>query len=125
MSTAKSLAAGFFSWVLVSWVLGSLVAANAARRTPAENASTRNVLAVKYVGHTESVVDIVGTAIAPKARGRAEVEFKDGRSQIRLDMGNLGNPQSLGALYTTFILWAVAPEGQADNIADKVYPESR
>jgi outer membrane protein OmpA-like peptidoglycan-associated protein len=33
-------------------------------------------------------------------------------------MRNLVHPQSLGAYYTTYILWAIAPEGQADNIAE-------
>jgi hypothetical protein len=75
-------------------------------------------MAVKYAGHTQSVVDMVGTAIDHKVLGRAEVELKHGRAQITLDMGNLGDPQRLGALYTTFILWAVAPADQADKIAE-------
>jgi hypothetical protein len=88
-----------------------------AQRIPPENGATCNVLAVTHVGHTKSTIDVSGTAIAHKVRGRAEVEFKDGRARITLDMGNLGDPQRLGALYTTFILWAVAPEDQADYAA--------
>src|SRR2546426_991360 len=35
-----------------------------------------------------------------------------------LEMQNLGHPQALGPYYTTYILWAIAPEGQADNLAE-------
>src|SRR6185503_15281407 len=38
--------------------------------------------------------------------------------RIKLEMENLGNPQAIGPYYTTFVLWAIAPEGQADNLAE-------
>jgi outer membrane protein OmpA-like peptidoglycan-associated protein len=38
-------------------------------------------------------------------------------------MEKLAHPQSLGALYTTYVLWAVAPEGQAASLAE--LPNSR
>ncbi|HXY38230.1 MAG TPA: OmpA family protein [Vicinamibacteria bacterium] len=28
------------------------------------------------------------------------------------------NPQSLGAAHTAYVLWAVAPEGRAENLAE-------
>lgn len=33
-------------------------------------------------------------------------------------MESFDNPQSLGAFYTTYILWAVAPEGQTENLME-------
>jgi outer membrane protein OmpA-like peptidoglycan-associated protein len=33
-------------------------------------------------------------------------------------MQSLAHPQSLGAYYTTHVLWAIAPEGQAENLAE-------
>ena len=114
MSTDKSNAVGGPHRSLSHSTSNAL---STAHRVAPENDATRNVLAVTYVGDTKSTIDVSGTAIAHKVRGRAEVEFKDGRARITLDMGNLGDPQRLGALYTTFILWAVAPEDQADYAA--------
>lgn len=78
----------------------------------------RTTLAVQYPDNDETEVDMVGTAINPNARGKAEVKRKEGRTRIELAMKHLGHPQSLGAYYTTFLVWAVAPEGQADLIAE-------
>src|SRR5262249_58533394 len=39
------------------------------------------------------------------------------RSRIDLAMNNLGNAQRLGGYYTTYVLWAIAPEGQAERLA--------
>ena len=50
--------------------------------------------------------------------GKADVEFKQGRTNVRLEMESFGNPQSLGGFYTSYILWAVAPEGQAENLME-------
>jgi outer membrane protein OmpA-like peptidoglycan-associated protein len=78
----------------------------------------RQTLAVRYKDNDGTSVNMVGTTLNPQAMGKAEVKRKEGRSRIRLEMENLGNPQALGAYYTTYILWAVAPEGQADNLAE-------
>jgi outer membrane protein OmpA-like peptidoglycan-associated protein len=61
---------------------------------------------------------MAGTAIAPGVIGKAEVKRKEGRTRIRLEMRGLVNPQTLGAYYTTYVLWAISPEGQADNLAE-------
>ena len=76
-------------------------------------AARRQIVAVKYIEDKETAVNMAGTSLVPRANGKADVEFKHGRSRIKLEMDDLGNPQSLGAYYTTYILWAVAPEGQA------------
>jgi len=76
-------------------------------------AAKRQIVAVKYIEDKQTAVNMAGTSLVPRAIGKADVEFKHGRSRIKLEMENLGHPQSLGAYYTTYILWAVAPEGQA------------
>jgi outer membrane protein OmpA-like peptidoglycan-associated protein len=78
----------------------------------------RATLAIRYPESDGTSVDMVGTAIQPRVRGRAEVKRKEGRTRINLELENIDNPQSLGSYYTTFVLWAVAPEGQADNIGE-------
>lgn len=78
----------------------------------------RATLAIKYPERDGTSVDMVGTAIQPRARGKAEVKRQDGRTRIKLEIENIENPQNLGAYYTTYVLWAVAPEGQADNLGE-------
>lgn len=80
----------------------------------------RATLAIKYPEKDGTSVDMVGTAIQPRARGKAEVKRQDGRTRIKLEIENMENPQSLGAYYTTYVLWAVAPEGQADNLGELI-----
>jgi outer membrane protein OmpA-like peptidoglycan-associated protein len=78
----------------------------------------RATLAIKYPERDGTSVDMIGTAIQPRIRGKAEVKRQDGRTRIRLELENIENPQNLGAYYTTYVLWAVAPEGQADNLGE-------
>ena len=81
-------------------------------------AAKRQILAVKYIENKQTTVNMPGTALAPRVMGKADVEFKQGRTNVRLEMESFANPQSLGAYYTTYILWAVAPEGQAENLME-------
>ena len=81
-------------------------------------AAKRQTLAIRYKDDDGTSVNMVGTTLNPQAMGKAEVKRKEGRTRVRLEMDNIGNPQALGAYYTTYILWAVAPEGQADNLAE-------
>jgi len=81
-------------------------------------AARRQILAVKYIEDDKTSVNMAGTSLDPRASGKAEVEFKHGRSMIKLEMENLGHPQALGAYYTTYILWAIAPEGQAESLVE-------
>lgn len=81
-------------------------------------AARRQIVAVKYIEDKQTAVNMGGTSLVPRAIGKADVEFKHGRSRIKLEMENLGHPQALGAYYTTYILWAVAPEGQAESLVE-------
>ncbi|HST24257.1 MAG TPA: OmpA family protein, partial [Blastocatellia bacterium] len=78
----------------------------------------RKTLAIGYKNNDGTAVNMVGSAIAPQAVGKAEIKNKNGSTRIKLEMANLGNPQKIGPYYTTFVLWAIAPEGQADNLAE-------
>lgn len=78
----------------------------------------RHTLAIKYRDSDDTSVNIVGTSLNPQVIGKAEVKRKDGRTRIKLKIRDLGHPQALGAYYATYILWAIAPEGQADNLAE-------
>jgi hypothetical protein len=77
----------------------------------------RSTLAVKYRVNNDTNVDMASSGVGKPAWGTANVKHKEGRSRIELEMTNLGHPQRLGAYYTTYVLWAIAPEGQAERLA--------
>jgi outer membrane protein OmpA-like peptidoglycan-associated protein len=55
-----------------------------------------------------------GTPIAPNANGEVDVEFEDGNARITADVEDLPEASSLGP-YTTYVLWALTPDGRAQN----------
>ena len=106
--------------VLAGMIMG-LVQVATARQGHANSqwiAVKRQTLAIRYRDNDSTAVGMTGSAVAPRAIGKAEVKHQSGRTRIKLEMSNLGNPQTIGPYYTTFVLWAIAPEGQADNLAE-------
>ena len=68
----------------------------------------------KYRDGPKSDFFLRGTPIAANAQGSAEVEYQNGNAQIALKAWNLPDPASLGP-YTTYIVWALTPDGRAMN----------
>ncbi len=82
------------------------------------NAERRNTLAIRYPDQEGTSVDMIGTARHPRVRGKAEVKRRDGRTSIKIRLDDLAYPQVLGSDFTTYVVWAIAPEGQADNLGE-------
>ena len=78
----------------------------------------RTTLAVRYVENKKTSVNLTGTSLAPRVLGRVEVEYKKNDARIRLKVENLDSPQTFGPFYTTFVVWAVTPEGQTENLME-------
>jgi outer membrane protein OmpA-like peptidoglycan-associated protein len=116
--TRFMITGALFSCLLAGNLFAQTVEVRRVLPTAQVNAAKRVTLAIKYKDDDGTSVNMVGTNLNPQAAGRAEVKRKEGRTRVRLEMENIGNPQSLGAYYTTYILWAIAPEGQADNLAE-------
>ena len=62
----------------------------------------------------KSEIDFRGTPIAPNAYGNADVEYDNGNARISAKVEELPEPGSLGP-YTTYVLWALTPDGRAVN----------
>ncbi|HEU4390753.1 MAG TPA: OmpA family protein [Blastocatellia bacterium] len=105
-----------FTAVLI--LLTALIASSTAYGQRAELFAKRGTVAISYPENDGTSVDIVGTALNPRASGKAEVKRSDGRTRVKLDIDNLDNPLGLAGYYTTYVLWAIAPEGQADNLGE-------
>ncbi len=80
--------------------------------------ATRTTLAVRYVENKKTTVNLTGTSAAPRVTGKAEVEYKKNDARIKVKVENLDNPQAFGPFYTTFVVWAVTPEGQTENLIE-------
>jgi len=55
-----------------------------------------------------------GTPLASTAAGKVQVEYQNDNAQISAEVKDLPEPASLGP-YTTYVLWAVSPDGRATN----------
>lgn len=78
----------------------------------------RTTVAVRYPEKEKTEVAMIGTPLAPRISGEAEVKRTEGRTRVKVELKNVEHPQTLGAFYTTYVLWAIAPEGQADNLGE-------
>jgi outer membrane protein OmpA-like peptidoglycan-associated protein len=55
-----------------------------------------------------------GTPLAATAEGKVQVEYQNDNAEISAEVRDLPQPGSLGP-YTTYVLWAVTPDGRATN----------
>ena len=55
-----------------------------------------------------------GTPLAATAEGKVQVEYQNNNAQISAEVQDLPKPGALGP-YTTYVLWAVTPDGRATN----------
>jgi outer membrane protein OmpA-like peptidoglycan-associated protein len=82
---------------------------------------SRSTQAVSYrhrSGWTK--IDFKGTALAPQAKGTAEVNSRLGHAQIKLDIKELPSPRSFGQEFLTYVLWAITPDGHPQNLSEVV-----
>jgi outer membrane protein OmpA-like peptidoglycan-associated protein len=80
---------------------------------------SRSVQAVNYKHRSgNSKVDFAGTTLMPSANGVANVNSKRGSIEIEAEFGNLQPPTTFGNEYLTYVLWAISPEGRAQNLGE-------
>lgn len=84
----------------------------------------RTTLAITYGEGSSSSIDMAGSTLRPGVLGSADVKRSQGRTRVKIHMEALPHPQSLGSFYTTYLLWAVAPEGQSANLAELPHSKS-
>ena len=80
---------------------------------------SRSVDAVDYQhrgGATD--VDLAGTALLPSADGKAKVRSKRGTMEVEATFGSLQSPTTFGTEYLTYVMWAISPDGKAENLGE-------
>ncbi len=79
----------------------------------------RKTTAVTYPLDETIVVPFRGTTRFPRMKGEARVK-RNGRSGTRIELSveKMPRPFELGAGYATYVLWAISPDGQMDNLGE-------
>ena len=80
---------------------------------------SRTTKALNY-GHltTPTRIGFAGTPLATSASGEATIEPARGATQIRSRFDDLPAPQTFGAQYLTYVVWAISPDGRAQNLGE-------
>ena len=111
-------------------------APNPVQQSVTTNAQGGVVFRVTVVGRTvptvnyrprggDTELDMVGTALMPRARGEIEVSGKKGYIEISGKFDRLEPPTRFGPEYLTYVMWAITPEGRATNLGELQIKDER
>ena len=79
----------------------------------------RQTKAVTYPLDKEVLLRFRGTTRFPRMKGEAKIKRSGKRgTQIDLSVSKMPRPFELGAGYATYVLWAISPTGQVDNLGE-------
>lgn len=82
---------------------------------------SRSIQAVSYRHNSGWVkVKLQGTALAPKAKGDANVRSQPGHMVVKVDIKNLPSPDKFGSVFLTYVLWAITPDGHTSNLGEVI-----
>lgn len=65
-------------------------------------------------------IDFRGTELMPAARGEANVKSELGSTKIETRLEHMSAANQFGPEYMTYVLWAITPEGRANNVGEVV-----
>jgi outer membrane protein OmpA-like peptidoglycan-associated protein len=87
--------------------------------TMAQSDVARQTIAVAYPLDDVINVKFRGTTLLPRLKGEAKIKRSGRRgTRVELNIGDLPRASELGGVYTTYVLWAISPEGQVDNLGE-------
>ncbi len=79
----------------------------------------RRTVAITYPLDETISVKFRGTTLLPRLTGEAKVRRAGRRgTRVELSLDNLTRASELGGIYTTYLLWAVSPDGRVDNLGE-------
>jgi outer membrane protein OmpA-like peptidoglycan-associated protein len=85
----------------------------------AQNDARRTTIAITYPLDQTIEVPFHGTTRLPRLKGSAKVRRQGRRgTRVELNIDNLPRAYELGGVYTTFVLWAISPDGHVDNLGE-------
>ncbi|MGH9898004.1 MAG: hypothetical protein ACRD4L_04030, partial [Pyrinomonadaceae bacterium] len=106
-----------FSILVLS--LLSIFANGAITSIAAQSDQSRQTVAITYPLDQTVELKFRGTTLLPRLKGEAKVKRQGRRNtRVELSVDNLPRASELGGAYTTFVLWAISPEGTVDNLGE-------
>jgi outer membrane protein OmpA-like peptidoglycan-associated protein len=82
----------------------------------------RDIRAVNYFHRSGATkIGFEGTPLLPMAKGSAEVNSLNGRTEIKAHFEGLGAANGFGIEYLTYVLWAISPEGRPVNLGEVLW----
>jgi outer membrane protein OmpA-like peptidoglycan-associated protein len=79
---------------------------------------SRNIQTVNYWARGSTKVNFVGTALLPRAEGRATIQSTGGALAIEAEFNGIAAASTYGPEYLTYVLWAITPQGLANNLGE-------
>lgn len=133
---SRTVAAVLISGGLVAEPAFSQTAPNPLQQSVATDAQGQPVFRVTIVGRAvpavnyrprrgDTELDMIGTALMPRARGEIEVSGKKGYMEITGEFDRIEPPTKFGPEYLTYVIWAVTPEGRAVNLGELQIKDER
>src|SRR5467141_1700890 len=99
-----------FAWIVILVSALGVLAQNDTRRT---------TIAITYPLDQTIEVPFHGTTRLPRLKGSAKVRRQGRRgTRVQLNIDNLPRAYELGGIYTTYVLWAISPDGRVDNLGE-------
>jgi outer membrane protein OmpA-like peptidoglycan-associated protein len=85
----------------------------------AQNDTRRTTIAITYPLDQTIEVPFHGTTRLPRLKGSAKIRRQSRRgTRVELHLDNLPRAYELGGVYTTYVLWAISPDGHVDNLGE-------
>lgn len=78
----------------------------------------RRTIAITYPNRGRHRVEMAGTTRSPRANAGAEVQRIRGLTQVEIELDDMVPAYLLGADYTTYVMWAITPEGHIENMGE-------
>jgi len=79
----------------------------------------RKTVAITYPLDETVTVKFRGTTLLPRLKGEAKVKRAGRRgTRVELSIDDLPRASELGGIYTTYVLWAISPDGHVDNMGE-------
>lgn len=85
----------------------------------AQSDLARQTVAITYPLDQSVSLKFRGTTLLPRLKGEAKVRRAGRRgTRVELSVEDLPRANELGGVYTTYVLWAISPEGRVDNLGE-------
>ncbi len=78
----------------------------------------RSTTVYRLLEGKRATFDVTGVGPGDASRGSLEIEYKNGRAAMRLQVDSLIHPQRVGAAYTAYVFWGVAADGKVTRLGE-------